>query len=55
MGRSSWRRSIIRDKAGLTRMCVEAVLKASPILLTPVAVRTSFVGFNDVEDGFEEP
>jgi len=36
-------------------MCVEAVLKASSILLTPLAFRTSFVGFNDVEDGFEEP
>jgi hypothetical protein len=55
VGRSSWRRSIIRDKAGLTRMCVEAVLKASPILLTPLAVKTSFVGFNVVEAGFEEP
>jgi hypothetical protein len=55
VGGSSWRRSIIRDKAGLTRMCVEAVLKASPILLTPLAVKTSFVGFNDVEAGFEEP
>jgi hypothetical protein len=36
-------------------MCVEAVLKASPILLTPLAVKTSFVGFNVVEAGFEEP
>jgi hypothetical protein len=35
-------------------MCVEAVLKSSPILLTPLAFRTSFVGFNVVEDGFDE-
>jgi hypothetical protein len=35
-------------------VCVEAVLKASPILLTPLAFRTSFVGFNVVEDGFDE-
>jgi hypothetical protein len=36
-------------------MRVGAVLKASPIPLTPLAFRTSFVGFNDVEDGFEQP
>jgi hypothetical protein len=40
---------------GLASMWVQAVVKGSPILSTPLAFRTSFVGFNEVKDGFEEP
>jgi len=37
-------------------MRVQAVLKGSPILLTPLAFsKHSFVGFDGGEEGFEEP
>jgi len=36
-------------------MRVQAVLKASPISSTLWHSEQWFVGFNDVEDGFEEP
>jgi hypothetical protein len=36
-------------------MRVQAVVKGSPILPTPLAFRALVLGFNDVEDGFEEP
>jgi hypothetical protein len=36
-------------------MDAESILKASPISATPLAFRTLVLGFNDVEDGFEEP
>jgi hypothetical protein len=57
-GRGSRRfdpRSVARGPVGLTEVCVEAVLKASPILPTPLDAEHSFVGFDGGEGGFEEP
>jgi hypothetical protein len=49
-------RSSPRGSVGLASMRVQAVVKGSPILPTPLAFRArSFFGFNDDEDGFEEP
>jgi hypothetical protein len=31
------------------------VAESLPYVLSPLAFESSFVGFNDVEDGFEEP
>jgi hypothetical protein len=45
----------LREARSLASRWVQAVLKASPISLTPLAFTNLSIGYNDVEGGFEEP
>jgi hypothetical protein len=46
---------VLERPVGLPSRWVQAVLKASPISLTPLAFTNLSIGYNDVEGGFEEP
>jgi hypothetical protein len=53
VSRSSWGRSIIRGKAGLTRMCEQADLSRCLLRNVLRAVESLLLGYNDLQDGFE--
>jgi hypothetical protein len=55
-GRQEIRPPVCYQRAGrLDSMRVGAVLEASPVPLTPLAFRDSFVGYNGVAVGFKQP